>query len=110
MRGTRNMPDPQRKGSLGSQRGEIQNFDDFLEPRLKGQRLDWEYSNPNFTMNWEFYINKVGVGVGVGVGGCVEAPWAPLSPSPLSPPPLPRARACPRSGNTATSDTSAALG
>ena len=37
---------------------EVQNFERFLEPRLAGQRLDWEYSNPNFTMNWEMFVNK----------------------------------------------------
>ena len=53
------MADPDRVGSRGSEYSEVDNFERFLEPRLAGQRLDWEYSNPNFTVNWEFYINKV---------------------------------------------------
>ena len=59
VRGTRHMYDADRTGSKGGEYSELTNFERFLEPRLAGQRLDWEYSNPNYTMNWEFYINKV---------------------------------------------------
>ena len=33
-------------------------FEPFFDPRLSGQRLDYEYSNPNYTTHWEFFINK----------------------------------------------------
>lgn len=38
-------------------RAQVRVFEAFLDPRMSDHRLRWEYSNPNYTLQWEFFLN-----------------------------------------------------